>query len=99
MRAFCSVHVLFAIALLGVLGAAPAMGAPLSGVLATDAADGPIAAYSNTAAWSRWDDAAGVYRVVVDRGGTISTLDVAPSTIPHGLAAGRGPDGATWLVL
>jgi hypothetical protein len=98
MRASRLVHVLFAFALLGVLGAAPAMGASLSGVLATDAADAPIAAYSNTAAWSRWDDAAGVYRVVVDRGGTIRTLDVPPSSSPLGLAAGRGPDGATWLV-
>ena len=93
MRASRLVHVLLAFALLGVLGAAPAMGAPLSGVLATDAADGPVAAYSNTAAWSRWDDAAGVYRVVVDRGGTIRTLDVPPSSGPLGLSAGRGPDG------
>lgn len=50
LRVSRSVHALFAFALLGVLGAAPAMGAPLSGVLATDAADGPIAAYSDTAA-------------------------------------------------
>jgi hypothetical protein len=97
MRSSRSVVVLLAFALVGVL-AAPAAGAPLSGVLATDAADGPIAAYSNTAAWSRWDDAAGVYRVVVDRGGTIRTLNVPPSSLPLALAAGRGPDGATWLV-
>ncbi len=79
-------------------GAAPSGAAPLSGVLATDAADGPIAAYSNTAAWSRWDDAAAAYRLVVDRGGTIRTLDVAPSLRPFALSAGRGPDGQTWLV-
>lgn len=34
----------------------------------------------------------------MDRGGTIGTLDVPPSSSPLGLAAGRGPDGATWLV-
>ena len=34
----------------------------------------------------------------MDRGGTIRTLDVPPSSSPLALAAGRGPDGATWLV-
>lgn len=79
-------------------GAAPSGAAPLSGVLATDASDGPVAAYSNTAAWSRWDDAVAAYRLVVDRGGTIRTLNVAPSLRPFELSAGRGPDGQTWLV-
>jgi hypothetical protein len=72
--------------------------APLSGVLATDAADAPIAAYANTAAWSRWDDAVGAYRIMVDRGGSVVPLDVPPSPRPFALSAGRGPDGATWLV-
>lgn len=86
------------LSLLALALAAPASAAPLSGVLATDASDGPIAAYSTTAAWSRWDDAAAVYRIVVDRGGTIRTLNVPPSQRPFDLAAGRGPDGATWLL-
>lgn len=86
------------LSLLALTLVAPAGAAPLSGVLATDAADGPIAAYSNTAAWSRWDDAAAAYRIVVDRGGTIRTLNVPPSQFPFDLAAGRGPDGATWLL-
>jgi hypothetical protein len=91
--------VLLQFALVGfVAGATPAHAAPLAGVLATDAADAPIAAYSNTAAWSRWDAAAGGYRLVVDRGAKVRTLDVAPSPLPFELSAGRGPDGATWLV-
>jgi hypothetical protein len=99
MRTFHRLLLLFALMLLGVAAAAtPSRAAPLSGVLASDAADGPIAAYSNTAAWSWWDEAAGGYRLVVDRGGTIRALDVAPSSQPFELSAGRGPDGATWLV-
>jgi hypothetical protein len=77
---------------------APAQAAPLSGVLATDAADAPIAAYADTAAWSRWDDAVGAYRIMVDRGGSVAPVDVPPSPRPFALSAGRGPDGATWLV-
>ena len=80
------------------LYAAPAQAAPLSGVLATDAADAPIAAYAGTAAWSRWDDAVGAYRIMVDRGGSVRALDVPSSSRPFALSAGRGPDGATWLV-
>ncbi len=99
MRASRPVLVLSVLVLLVLAaGASPSGAAPLSGVLATDAAGGPIAAYSNTAAWSRWDDAAAVYRVVVDRGGTVRTLNVAPSQRPLELSAGRGPDGQTWLV-
>lgn len=99
MRTSRRVLVLFLLTLVGVAaGATRSRAAPLSGVLATDAADGPIAAYSNTAAWSRWDEAAGGYRLVVDRGGTIRALDLAPSLRPFELSAGRGPDGATWLV-
>jgi hypothetical protein len=80
------------------LAAASSSAAPLSGVLATDAADAPIAAYADTAAWNRWDEAIGAYRVVVDRGGSVRALDIPPSPRPLALSAGRGPDGATWLV-
>lgn len=85
------------LAAVGALSAS-AEAAPLAGVLATDASNGPIAAYSNTAAWSRWDPAVAGYRLVVDRGGAIRTLAVPPSSRPFEVTAGRGPDGATWLV-
>ena len=99
MSKFHRLLLLFLLMMLGVAAAAtPSRAAPLSGVLATDVADGPIAAYLNTAAWSRWDEGAGGYRLIVDRGGTIRALDVAPSSRPFELSAGRGPDGATWLV-
>ena len=100
MRAVGRVLVVLALAATATATAtATAQAAPLSGVLATDAADGPVAAYSTTAAWSRWDDAAGSYRLVVDRGGAVRVLgDVAPSPRPFDVSAGRGPDGATWLV-
>jgi hypothetical protein len=84
------------VAVLGTAGAAGA--APLSGVLATDAGPGPVAAYANTAAWSRWDEAAGGYRLVVNRGGRVRTLDVPVATRPFAVTAGRGPSGSTWLV-
>ena len=97
MLILCRLCVLLAVAL-PALVVATAAAAPLSGVLATDAADGPIAAYSNTAAWNRWDEVAGGFRIAVDRGGKASTLNVAPSQQPFELSAGRGPGGATWLV-
>jgi hypothetical protein len=93
---------LLIVTLLG-LGAAlaaagPAPAAALSGVLTTDAGLGPVAAYANTAAWSRWDDAAGGYRLVVNRAGRVSTLDVPVAARPFEVTAGRGPGGSTWLV-
>lgn len=89
---------LLAVALIAAATAAPARSAPLSGVLATGVSDGPIAASGSTVAWNQWDDAAGGYRVVADQAGAVRALDVAPSPLPFGLAAGRGPAGATWLV-
>jgi hypothetical protein len=66
--------------------------------LATNTAGGPIAAWSSVVAWSAWDDAAGGYRLVVDREGARMVLPVAAQQFPFDVQAGPGPDGGPWLV-
>ncbi len=97
MRIYVPLSILLVLLVL-IVRAVPAGAAPPSGVLAAGGSNGPVAAYANTVAWSQWDTAAGGYRIVVDRGGKLSTLGVAPSATPFTLTAGPGPNGATWLV-
>ncbi len=85
---------LLALVWLAAAAASPARAAPL----AVDASNGPIAAHGDDVAWSRWDDAAGAYRLLASHDGVTRTLSVAPSALPFSVVAGAGPDGATWLV-
>ena len=88
---------LLAVAAALLLPGAAGAAAP-SGVLADNAADGHIAAYGDVVAWNVRAGANVGYQLVVWQGGTTTTLPVTPSSEPFDVSAGRGPNGATWLV-
>ncbi|HEY5144947.1 MAG TPA: hypothetical protein VII98_15710 [Solirubrobacteraceae bacterium] len=77
-------------------GPGPRRGGP-SGLLAPEAA-GSVAAAGDVVVWSAYDAALGAYRLMLWRGGAGAPLAVAPSASPSDVSAGRGPDGAVWLV-